>query len=119
MNILFLLLAFASLTSLIIGLIKPSAFKEIFKHKSTRKNLSIYFLAGMIIFFILAAISTGEVKQTPQYEVLDTIDLINGNKFAEILIPSFSKRTSRQELETVANKISTNMARTRASRFAS
>lgn len=62
----------------------------------------------IVLFSITACTTENTTSQNnniPTYEILDTVDLINGNKFAEILITSFSKETSQQELETTAKKI--------------
>lgn len=65
MDIVFLLLAFTSLISFIIGIVKPSAFQEIFKKRATRKNLSLYFLGATMVSFILFGIVTESAQQTP------------------------------------------------------
>ncbi|MBI4235457.1 hypothetical protein HY604_04110 [Candidatus Peregrinibacteria bacterium] len=73
-------------------------------------SANVYFLTAMtiVLFSITACTRENAPSQNnniPAYEILDTVDLINGDKFAEVLITSFSKETSQQELETTAKKI--------------
>jgi len=70
MDNLFLFLMMLSLGSLIVALVKPSAFQKIFKDKSTRKELSLYFSGATILFFILFGITVEPIEQNTK----DTVD---------------------------------------------
>lgn len=67
MDDLFLLLFFASVVCLIIGLIKPSVFSRFSKKEVTRKKVGLIFTLLAIVFFIAFGFTTGtEPKVTPQ-----------------------------------------------------
>lgn len=74
-------------------------------------SAKVYFLTAMtIVLFSLTACTTENAQlyqnnNIPSYEILDTVDLINGNKFAEILITSYSKNTPNIELEKISIEI--------------
>jgi len=66
MNSIFLLLFLASLVCLVIGLIKPSAFKKFFKEKTNRKNVGLSFSTCLILFFILFGVTIPATPTTTQ-----------------------------------------------------
>lgn len=70
MDNLFLLLFFASIVALVIGLVKPTAFSRFIKGEISRKKIGIIFGVATIASFILFAITTdssknNEVTQQP------------------------------------------------------
>lgn len=66
MDNLFLLLFFASIIALVVGLVKPTAFTRFLKEKAIRKDVTIIFGIAAIAFFVLFAITTEPTIQTPQ-----------------------------------------------------
>ena len=66
MDNLFLILFFASIICLIIGLVKPSAFSRFIKGEITRKKIGLIFGASMAIFLILFSVSTDTSKEQGQ-----------------------------------------------------
>lgn len=58
MDTLFLLLFFASIIALVVGLIKPIIFTRFLKDKATRKGVGTIFGIATVAFFILFAITT-------------------------------------------------------------
>ena len=65
MDDLFLLLFFVSIVSLIVGLIKPSAFSFL-KKEMTRKNVALLFGISAIAFFVLFGVTTESTAQNQQ-----------------------------------------------------
>ena len=65
MDDLFLLLFFVSIVSLIVGLIKPSAFSFL-KKEITRKNVVSLFGISSIVFFVLFGVTTEPTVQNQQ-----------------------------------------------------
>ncbi len=53
----FVLLSLAAMICLIIGLIKPSAFKALFKERTSRKTTSITFGIALLVSFILVGVT--------------------------------------------------------------
>ncbi|MFX0136504.1 MAG: hypothetical protein ACFFDN_22885 [Candidatus Hodarchaeota archaeon] len=45
-------------------------------------------------------------EDLPSYQIIDQLDLINGGKYGDILVPSFSKKTSRVTRESILRRIS-------------
>ena len=66
MDNLFLLLFFASIICLIVGLVKPSAFSSFIKGDITRKKIGLIFGGSVIVFLILFGISTDTSKKQGQ-----------------------------------------------------
>ncbi len=66
MDSLFLILFFASIVCLIVGLVKPSAFSRFIKGDITRKKIGLIFGSSVVIFFILFGISTDISKKQEQ-----------------------------------------------------
>lgn len=66
MDSLFLLLFFASIIALVVGLIKPTAFSRFLKDRATRKGTATIFGIAAIVFFILFGVTTdsSSPKQT-------------------------------------------------------
>jgi hypothetical protein len=63
MNTLFILLFFASLIGLIMGLKNPSLFTPIIKKELTKKQIKLFFGGTMFLFFFLVGITAEETVQ--------------------------------------------------------
>jgi len=64
MDNLFLLLFFASLICLLIGLIKPTVFSRFSKNEMTRTKISLIFILSAIVFFIAFGLTTDSKSDT-------------------------------------------------------
>lgn len=102
MPTLFFFLMLTSLISLIIGLVKPSAFTKIFKKEITRKKLTAIFGTAVIIFFLGIGFTAGDTKKAvqdkPQENVVTNIEPIQEN-----IIPNEEQTSSTSETNNQEN----------------
>src|SRR3990167_7535689 len=62
MDNLFLLIFFASIIALVVGLVKPTAFSRFIKGEITRKKIGTIFGIATIASFVLFAVTTDSLK---------------------------------------------------------
>lgn len=72
MDTLFLLLFFASIIALIIGLVKPVVFARFLKERATRKGVATVFGIATVVFFILFTITTDTDTPTISQDTEET-----------------------------------------------
>ncbi len=71
MDNLFLLLFFASIIVLIVGLIKPTIFARFLKERATRKGVAMVFGIATFVFFILFTITVDTDTTTARQEAME------------------------------------------------
>ncbi|MDO8664464.1 MAG: Ltp family lipoprotein [Candidatus Liptonbacteria bacterium] len=83
MDNLFLLIFFASIIALVVGLVKPTAFSRFIKGEITRKKIGTIFGIATIASFVLFAVTTDSPKNnnevTPQ-PVVENTQAVTENK---------------------------------------
>ena len=83
MDNLFLLIFFASIIALVVGLVKPTAFSRFIKGEITRKKIGTIFGIATVASFVLFAITTDSSKNnneiTPQ-PVVENTQAVTENK---------------------------------------
>lgn len=82
MDNLFLLIFFASIIALVVGLIKPTAFSRFIKREITRKRIGKIFGIATISSFLLFAITTDSSKnnEVPQQPAVEDTQAVAENK---------------------------------------
>jgi len=83
MDNLFLLIFFASIIALFIGLVKPTAFSRFIKGEITRKKIGKIFGIATIASFVLFAVTTDSSKknnETTQQSVVENTQTVTENK---------------------------------------
>ena len=108
MNNLFLLLFFISFISLIIGLIKPSAFSFL-KGSITRKKVALLFGASTFIFFVLFGMTAETItpnKQEPQESKVSENEQTNNieNRVTDDATKTIEETLKQTEDQIVAAK---------------
>lgn len=66
MDNLFLLLALASISALVVGIVRPIVFNRFLKERATRKGVVIIFGVATLVFFILFGITTNSTPSDSQ-----------------------------------------------------
>lgn len=83
MDNLFLLIFFASIIALVVGLVKPTAFSRFIKGEITRKKIGTIFGIATIASFVLFAITTDSSKnnnEVTQQPVIENTQAVTENK---------------------------------------
>jgi len=82
MDNLFLIIFFVSIVSLVIGLVKPTAFSRFIKGEITRKKIGKIFGIAIVASFVLFAITTDSSKnnEVAQKPVVENTQVIAENK---------------------------------------
>ncbi len=83
MDNLFLLIFFASIIALVVGLVKPTAFSRFIKGEITRKKIGTIFGIATVASFVLFAITTDSSKnnnETTQQPVVENTQAVTENK---------------------------------------
>ncbi len=83
MDNLFLLIFFASIIALVVGLVKPTAFSRFIKGEITRKKIGTIFGIATVASFVLFAITTDSSKnnnEITQQPVVENTQAVTENK---------------------------------------
>ena len=83
MDNLFLLIFFASIIALVVGLVKPTAFSRFIKGEITRKKIGTIFGIATVASFVLFAITTDSSKNNNEVApqpVVENTQLVTENK---------------------------------------
>jgi len=83
MDNLFLLIFFASIIALVVGLVKPTAFSRFIKGEITRKKIGTIFGVATVASFVLFAITTDSSKnnsEVTQQPVVENTQTVTENK---------------------------------------
>lgn len=83
MDNLFLLIFFASIIALVVGLVKPTAFSRFIKGEITRKKIGTIFGIAIVASFVLFAITTDSSKNnndTTQQPPVENTQAVTENK---------------------------------------
>ncbi len=83
MDNLFLLIFFASIIALVVGLVKPTAFSRFIKGEITRKKIGTIFSIATVASFVLFAITTDSSKnnnEITQQPVVENTQAVTENK---------------------------------------
>src|SRR3989338_4782175 len=83
MDNLFLLIFFASIIALVVGLVKPTVFSRFIKGEITRKKIGKIFGIATIASFVLFAVTTDSSKnnnETTQQPVVENTQTVTENK---------------------------------------
>ena len=84
MDNLFLLIFFASIIALVVGLVKPTAFSRFIKGEITRKKIGTIFGIATIASFVLFAVTTDSSKnsnnEVTQQPVVENTQTVTENK---------------------------------------